>query len=213
MIERFNFYDLYGYLIPGLVLVVLVWLPFGIVLDFIPDAKVASVAAVLAGGYIIGHFMQSIASQAIASTVRDAEGNSSYPSVVLLNGSDSTFTNELKNEINSRVHTWFRLEVRANEEATREIARIRQDAFFLCRRVVNQTSSYSEQHQGLYSLMRGLIAASHSVPVLRLVGCFRRGKVLTLTCWRSRFSSRLWGLSLFCPQSRSLCSSRKNLQP
>jgi len=31
MIERFNFFDVYGYLLPGGLLMVLTWLPFGLI--------------------------------------------------------------------------------------------------------------------------------------------------------------------------------------
>ena len=47
MVEKFNFYDIYGYLLPGLVLIGLFWLPFGLILNLWPKAELSSALLVL----------------------------------------------------------------------------------------------------------------------------------------------------------------------
>ena len=47
-------------------------------------------------------------------------------------------------------------EVLLDVEVHKEIARERNNAFFLCRPIANEASNYGEQFQGLYVLMRGL---------------------------------------------------------
>lgn len=47
MIERFNFYDIYGYLLPGATLVGLLWLPFGIITGTWPAAQLSEAVFVL----------------------------------------------------------------------------------------------------------------------------------------------------------------------
>jgi hypothetical protein len=57
MIERFNFYDIYGYLLPGAVLLSLGWLPVGIVTGEWPPAEIE---LALIGGivsYLLGHLL------------------------------------------------------------------------------------------------------------------------------------------------------------
>lgn len=47
MVEKFNFYDIYGYLIPGLVLIGLLWVPIGLLWHVWPKAEVTSAILVL----------------------------------------------------------------------------------------------------------------------------------------------------------------------
>lgn len=157
MIQRFNFYDLYGYLIPGLALVVVLWVPFGIIYRWLPtgpagDLSWLALAVVIA--YVAGYFVQSIATNGIPSGT-----DLTYPSVTLLNQSDATFSPELKAKIADSVRSRFNLEIDADKDADLTVARRRQNAFSLCRPIVNASSSYPEQFQGLYSMMRGLMLA------------------------------------------------------
>jgi hypothetical protein len=74
VIQRFNFYDVYGYLIPGLALVALLWLPSAAVEHHLQDAKIEWVAAALAVAYVVGHLLQNLAANAVEiKFVRDAE--------------------------------------------------------------------------------------------------------------------------------------------
>lgn len=71
MIERFNFYDVYAYLIPGFVLVALLWLPFGLTTDAWPEADVASAVAALILGYVVGLVLHTISARSIQLTGDD----------------------------------------------------------------------------------------------------------------------------------------------
>src|ERR1700757_3434992 len=71
MIDRFNFFDIYGYLLPGGFLLALLWLPFGFVLCKWPPADLGSAALALALAYISGHLLRNFAEPALSSTFKD----------------------------------------------------------------------------------------------------------------------------------------------
>jgi hypothetical protein len=156
--DSFNFYDIYGYLLPGVALALLFLFPFwcyghGPAADFGLGSALAATMAV----YILGHLLQTIAVSALPSTMRDAHGVLRYPSEVVLNADDETFIPILKDEIAEQVRGVFGINV--NDPA--KLAPNRRDAFFLCRDalVASKQASYVEQFEGMYSLMRGLSAA------------------------------------------------------
>lgn len=80
VIERFNFYDIYGYLLPGATLVGLLWLPFGIINRSWPAAQLAATVFVLGFSYVIGHVLQTIATTTVPSNMRDGNGKMRAPS-------------------------------------------------------------------------------------------------------------------------------------
>jgi len=175
MIERFNFYDVYGYLIPGLVMTGVIIVPYGIVTRHWPSTELASVAIVLVAAYIVGHFVQAMASGAIPSKlVTDKSGNPTYPSVLMLNPSNPRIQATLRKRIAALVKARFDIDLDITTEivdttsdavvardgkSDKSIASERNNVFYLCRPVVNKTSSYAEQFQGLYVLMRGLFVS------------------------------------------------------
>lgn len=157
MIERFNFYDVYGYLAPGIALLGLLWIPFGMVTGKLPDDKLASLAVVLLLGYIVGFFLHSMSTNAFPSqTLTDAAGKPAYPTVVLLDQKNNLLGEDLKKRVQANVKAWFGIDVAAGTNADATIAARRQDAYKLCRQIVNASGGYAQQFQGLYSLMRGL---------------------------------------------------------
>lgn len=160
MIERFNFYDVYGYLIPGLVLVLTLTLPFAITGRY--HLAAGEWPALIIGvviAYIVGHLVQSMATTAIPSSRDHKREKWKYPSALMLNPNDTTFSGEVKTQIEKSIRSWFGLEVKVSQESSPEIGGIRQDAFYLCRRVVNEVSNYAEQFEGLYTMMRGVTVA------------------------------------------------------
>jgi hypothetical protein len=58
MVERLNFYDVYAYLIPGIVFVSLLWLPFAITNEAFLKLDWSSALLVLVLAYIAGHIIQ-----------------------------------------------------------------------------------------------------------------------------------------------------------
>lgn len=160
MVERLNFYDLYGYLIPGVTLLALFWLPYGIANKGSANVDWSSALVALVFAYIAGHLVQGLAIVALPSVRKDKSGVRRYPSDIVLDDDDRTLTYELKRRVMHRILVQFDLDVRGNTSP--DLRKKRQEAFLLCRRVLIQkgVASYAEQFEGMYALMRGLCAAS-----------------------------------------------------
>ena len=69
MIDRFNFYDIYGDVLPGTLLIGIFWLPFGLASTSLPSSEISSTLLLLVLAYIAGHLMQMVA-LAVVPTVR-----------------------------------------------------------------------------------------------------------------------------------------------
>lgn len=163
MINKFNFYDVYGYLIPGLVVLTLLWLPYGMLTGKWPsDAKLVTALLAIPLAYVTGHLLRSL--EVFRSTVKDSKGNSRYPNDVLLDADDTNFSYEFKELLAAKIWEKFHIEVAAEQSplvARADVAGRRKDAFFLCRSALieGKSASYGEQFEGMYSLARGLAAA------------------------------------------------------
>ena len=169
--ESFNFYDVYGYLFPGVALTLLVAAPVWYYHH--PPAEnfgLGSVLAATIAAYIAGHLLQSVAVAAMPSSVRvrqpsGPEGDHQppdsvhdrQPSDIMLDRDDKTFTLELKTQVAAAVQNVFCIDVNDADNSKGK----RQDAFFQCRDalVASKRASYVEQFEGMYTLMRGLSAA------------------------------------------------------
>jgi hypothetical protein len=160
MIERFNFYDVYGYFIPGIVVLLTLGLPFalGFHLAIEGGEWTALVIGVLTA-YLVGHVLQTMASTAIPSSANRSREKHLYPSAAIVSADDSTLTTAVKQRIEAVVRGWFGLEIQVDKMATKDLGTVRQDAFELARRVVVASGNYAEQFQGLYVMMRGITAA------------------------------------------------------
>lgn len=167
MIKNFNFYDVYGFLLPGVILIALIWLPIGLTEDKWPEAKVASALIAVIFGYIAGHVLQTIAANFFHSTTKDKFSKRRYPSNVFLDRDNQVFSDEFKKQLSERIKTLFGIDVNVNFSAKDvassedKIDSRRWDAFHLCRSVLvkSKTASYAEQHEGMYAMMRGLCLA------------------------------------------------------
>jgi hypothetical protein len=153
MIERFNFYDVYGYLIPGSMLLGLLWLPHAVVQHSFPSAALAAAVAVIVAAYAAGHVLQIVAAKLLPSSVR-VENELRAPSDLLLDPRNTRMAAEFKERLGALIQKRFGLDV--------SILANRSTAFLLCRNevVASKTASYVEQFQGMYVLMRGLCAAA-----------------------------------------------------
>ena len=163
MIERFNFYDVYGYFLPGVALLALVWLPFGLVQGVWPANAFSSAIAALAFAYILGNVLQTVAAGAFPSQRRDHKGIRRHPSDLFLDSDDPTFPRGFKEQLQRQVTSAFALDLSLDQYGggNSEITGRRKEAFFLCRGVLIRANiaSYSEQFEGMYALMRGLAAS------------------------------------------------------
>jgi hypothetical protein len=168
MIEKFNFYDLYGYFLPGFALTALLYLPFGLISGHWPSATVADGVGAVIVAYLAGHVLQTVALHAVPSQTKDASGAKRFPSDIFLDATDTNFSGEFKARLAEMVHNAFGIDLGVTKSAMEsssaqhsEAGRQRQDAFFLCRNalITGKVAGYPEQFEGMYALMRGLTAA------------------------------------------------------
>lgn len=209
MIQNFNFYDVYGYLLPGLAFLGLLWVPIGLATGRLPATEWTSAVVGIALAYITGHVLQNFA-RVIPSSVKSKDGTILFPSEVLLDVDDKTFTSEFKRRLAEQIETCFGIDVKSDPTETGDgeetvaifgveiedgeiavtkvatfsdassdasslpakdsgsildpLTKRRQDAFFLCRAALinDKSAAYAEQSEGMYTLMRGLAAATFS---------------------------------------------------
>lgn len=155
MIDRFNFYDIYGYLLPGTLLLGIFWFPFGMGTGNLPAKEVSTTLLLLALGYVAGHLLQTLASVVVSSDIASATGIRRAPSNILLDASSAKFGQEFKAGLAAKVKAAFGLEIlgdRADADANRNTAFMQARAYL----IRNKAANYLEQFQGLYAMMRGL---------------------------------------------------------
>lgn len=160
MIDKFNFYDVYGYVLPGAVFLAVLWAPFGLVQGaWPPVASWSSALIVGAITYIAGHLLQNVATNAIPS--RRTTKRNRYPSEIYLDSSDHEIPEDAKKKIKKLVLDQFGIDLQVDQVGDPQIDRARNSAFLLARQVLIQGKavSYAEQFQGMYTLTRGLFSA------------------------------------------------------
>jgi len=163
VIERFNFYDIYGYLLPGATLLGILWLPFGIISGSWPAAQLAATVFILGFSYVIGHVLQTIATATVPSSIKDPAGKMRAPSDRILDQDDKTLASKVKSQLEHYVKAEFEIDLGTTHIATGsdDVSSSRTDAFFLCRGLLirQKAADYIEQFEGLYALLRGLTLA------------------------------------------------------
>jgi hypothetical protein len=160
---KFNIYDIYGFAVPGFLLVAVLWLPFGLIQKNWPDPELSSALIGVVLVYSAGHLLQTVADQLLPSSLPSGR----YPSSAVLDRVDGTFTDKVKERLAEKIGTMFGLDVaidppvNATDEMRKEVDRTRNDAFFLCRSALikSNTVTYAERFEGLYALRRGFSAA------------------------------------------------------
>ncbi len=160
MIEKFNFYDLYAYFLPGVILLALMLVPFALIALTVPfSSSFQSGIFALVLSYVFGYLVQSVARVLFPSKVRK-EGKERYPSQILLDTNDERLSSDFKTMIGKLIKQQFGLEVIKDGDAA-TIDRARNDAFRLCRTYLLQESkkSYAEQFEGMYAFFRGASTA------------------------------------------------------
>src|ERR1700738_425804 len=165
MIERFNFYDIYGYVLPGALLLGLFWWPIGLLTATWPPTALSSAVLALVAAYIVGHIIDNLSSAAFPSTFRDKGGRKRVPSDLLFDKAQDEILSQrlwdLKEPIADQIKTDFGINVQANADWNANLKGSRSAAFLKCRNVLirAKTAAYAEQQQGMYVLMRGCAAA------------------------------------------------------
>ena len=159
MIKQFNFFDIYGDLLPGMLLLGLFWMPVGILTNTWPDQDISKAVFLAALAYIIGHLLQTIAITVLPSTVT-IRNKQRVPSDLLLDQNDTKFSVSFKLKLSSQVKEMFGLdlEVTANGDDNDDLTKTRGVAFFQARSclIAKKAERYAEQFEGLYAMMRGL---------------------------------------------------------
>jgi hypothetical protein len=162
VIERLNFYDVYGYLLPGVGLLAIVWLPFWIVTGYKLPAELSSALAVVFVGYVAGHAISRVSM--LAFPHGHVEGKRRrFPSDVYLDESDQSIAPDIKKEIISAIAKRFSIQTQDEpDHDAADVDQRRRNAFMLCRRALLQhrVGSYAEQFEGLYALMRGWLVVA-----------------------------------------------------
>src|SRR5436305_13841065 len=155
MMERFNFYDLYGYFLPGAFWLALMCLPFVLTSGF-PSSLTAEIAVGgLVLGYLAGLLLQTLARDFLSSKLdarkqHGGSGEPRYPSDLLLDEQDNTLSASLKWQIVHHISKRFGIDVATDSDpALGSRERRRNDAFHLCRTALAQgkVGSYAEQYQ------------------------------------------------------------------
>lgn len=158
MIDKFNFYDIYGYVLPGAGILAVLWLPIGLTKKTWPAADFGSAIIAAAIAYIAGHLLQMIANHALPSSVATGDdGHKRYPSDLALDP-NTDLPQTVKAGIATLVKNKFHLAMDVENVGTKEIDSVRRAAFFLARQslIRAKEASYAEQFEGMYALTRGL---------------------------------------------------------
>lgn len=164
MIERLNFYDVYGYLLPGLTLLGILWFPLWFIAGRDLPAAWSSAFVVLVLGYVAGHVLGRISGLAfphgrvLPGTPAASPGQPGapprrvQPSDYVLEPDDRQLAREVKDALIPLIRSRFGIDAATPTN--------RNAAFMLCRRALLQSDvgSYAEQFEGLYTLMRGWTA-------------------------------------------------------
>jgi hypothetical protein len=170
LFERFNFYDVYAYLLPGAVLIGLVLVPGMIVEGALPEMNVGIVLASAVLAYVLGHLVHPVAKGLFGAG----------PEAQKFLADDSKLSGVwARQKVRKILSERFGLDVSAKDPA--------RDAFHICRAVVAQAHAARslEQWQGLYAAMRNC-AAAFVLSASCGLGC-----TLSLLAWRLRIP-RFW---------------------
>ena len=161
MSERFNFYDIYGYLIPGFALLGLLWLPLGIASGEAPNLGFADALGGLLVAYILGHILAGITKRVFPSGRRVASNDIRRPSDDLLDRSQNPNAGEYISRLETKIKDEFGIDLTKESLSEQERVELGREAFLMCRArlVLLRRGGYAEQFQGMYSMMRGVSVA------------------------------------------------------
>jgi hypothetical protein len=161
LIDKFNFYDIYGYFLPGAAFFAVLWIPFGLVRHSWPSSDWSSALITAVFAYIVGHLMQSVATNVIPSwKAKSTDTTIRYPSEIYLDATNNELPTPAKQKINDLTTAQFSLNLRVDQTGDATIDKVRNNAFLLARQILIQGKavSYAEQFQGMYALTRGLVS-------------------------------------------------------
>ncbi len=177
MIDKFNLYDLFGYLIPGVFSLVLLWLPIQLMWGYSFELSIGAGVAAAAVAYLVGHVLQALARPAVNNSVHGF--NWTY---ILLHETDDHFPSETKAQIRAALLKHFDLDVDHRKVSMegmsldeqravlRDLNRKTKNAGRLARSMLVHVgkSSHHEQFEGMYALSRGMSATAGAAAIYYL---------------------------------------------
>src|ERR1019366_7313749 len=161
MIDKFNFYDIYGDVLPGTLLLGIFWLPFGLTTMSLPSSEISSTLILLVVAYIAGHLMQMVALVLVPTMVgdpNDPKHKLRTRSSLILDTKNQVFGAPFKNRLGGQILTAFGAQIIGDDP---DAIKSRDSAFFQARTYLlqNKNAGYVEQYEGLYAMMRGFACA------------------------------------------------------
>lgn len=154
---KFDFYDILGYLVPGLVLLGLLSVPFGLISGRWPSTSITTAVLYLLCAHILGHILQGfLRAWEKAPQIRDKRGKLRLPSSVLLDADQALAL--FRTKIGELVNRFW--QIPAADFLADNHDSDRNAAFLQARNLLLQSKrqSYFEQFQGKYALMGGVAA-------------------------------------------------------
>lgn len=152
---------MYGYFLPGAAFLAVLWTPFGLVKGSWPSSNWSSAIIAAAFVYILGHLIQSVATNAIPSSLAtESSDRNRFPSEIYLDPTDTELPQPAKEKIADLIKSQFGLDLRIDVAGDKAIDKVRNNAFRFARQILiqGQAVSYAEQFQGMYALTRGLVS-------------------------------------------------------
>lgn len=157
MKDKFNLYDLLGYIVPGTLVCILLILFFNRVLG-ISSLTLESFQSFgeslifLIVAYFVGQLVQARANVVEEKEIRSWGG---WFSQQFLRDSDGHYGTDFKKKLKNSIKEYFDIDVSAKESGDKEY----QEAFNLCYSLIVQkgAAQHTEIHNGIYSLYRGFI--------------------------------------------------------
>lgn len=199
MIDRFNFYDVFGYFIPGSVLLIAIWIPIGLTSHEWPSADLASAIGAVVAAYLIGHFLQAVATRAVPSTKAGR-----IRSTAMLDSDSKALSKTLRDQVIAAARDKLGIALDKGESETQDDTDDRRGVAFLAAReqlVAVDRARYLEQFQALYSMMRGNLAACVIGVFYCLGWVASRPSVALLGLWLTLVAALALLITLIVPAS------------
>lgn len=179
---KFDFYDILGYLVPGLTLIGLVTVPFGLIRGTWPSPTLTGAVLYLVAAHIVGHILQGfLRAWEPVPEMKDGKGEMRAPSSVLLDPDQATLA-DVRTKIGILANEFWGIPAKdgVGVKAWKEVDDFNRRAVFLqARNLLLQAKkqSYFEQFEGKYALMGGIAAA------LLMASIYYAGWAIRLMPW------------------------------
>jgi hypothetical protein len=158
MLDKINSYDIYGNILPGTLLIGILWLPFALATGKLPSSDISSSVILLVVALVAGSLLQSFGQGVLPSTVRDSQNRVRQRSSAILDTDNHVFSTDFKIHLGGQIRAAFGIQVIGDENSA--IAN-RTPAFFQARTYLQQNNLDESvaEFERLYGMMRGFTCA------------------------------------------------------